>query len=412
MPILNLNKPPALREEGGEGLTRLHTIVKEGLNTGASDIHLQPENDALRIRYRVDGLLHDGPTRYPIPNEASILAALINLTDTMKIDEHRSPMDGRILVEYAGRRFDLRINVAPVQTDGNDTFGRRSAAIRILSKDQVGSGLNSLGFTPESVNTIRGITQNPHGMLLVTGPTGSGKSTTLASILQELNHPTKKIITIEDPVEYTIPGVEQMEVNQKRELTFATALRAILRRDPDIIMVGEIRDEETAKTAIHASLTGHLVLSTLHTNDAPSATERLIDLKVEHFLLADILVAVLAQRLIRRLCLNCKEERVITPEEMERLASFVTGENVVRLWRGTGCAKCQQTGYKGRIAIHELLVVDPELIRLIARRAPLLEIREAASKAGMKTMYEDGVRKALNGLTTIEEVLANARQDN
>jgi type II secretory ATPase GspE/PulE/Tfp pilus assembly ATPase PilB-like protein len=411
MPNLNLDKQPTAREEGGEGLARLHQVVKAAIDIGASDIHLQPEGDALRVRYRVDGLLRDSPTQFPVQQEASILAALINLTETMKIDEHRLPMDGRVLVQYGGKRYDLRINVIPVQTGDNDSIARRSASVRILSKEQVSGGLASLGFTPEAVATIRGITTNPHGMLLVTGPTGSGKSTTLASILRELNQPTKKLITIEDPVEYTIPGIEQIEVNVKRELTFATALRAILRRDPDIIMVGEIRDVETAHTAIHASLTGHLVFSTMHTNDAPSATERLIDLEVEHFLLADILVGVLAQRLVRRICPKCKEKRELTTDEIERLASFTAGDQVPTLWRGKGCRDCHMTGYKGRIAIYELLVVDPELIRLIARRATLLEIREAAAKAGMKTMYDDGIKKALEGLTTIEEVLANARHN-
>lgn len=410
MAKFNLDKPLAT-QDGGEGLKLLRNIFIAALQAGASDIHLQPDEEKLRVRFRIDGLLSDSDA-VPLRHESAVIAALINQTDTMKIDEYRHPMDGRLLLEQGGRRFDLRINIAPTKAEGGEVAtGRRSAAIRILSKDSIVGGLSGLGFTADAIANIRQITKHPHGMLLVTGPTGSGKSTTLASILGELNKPDRKLITIEDPVEYAIRGVEQIEVSIRAELTFATALRAILRRDPDIIMVGEIRDPETAKTAINASLTGHLVLSTLHTNDAPSATERLIDLGVEHYLLADILVGVLAQRLVRRICPQCKTDRQISSTEMERLSSYAAGGTSVRMWKGTGCKACNDTGYKGRVAIHELLVVTPELIRLIARRAPLLEIREAAAQAGMKTMYDDGIQKALAGLTTIEEVLAHARHD-
>ena len=365
----------------------------------------------MRARIRVDGQLRDIQPVTSQARESAVIAALITQSETMRIDEYRQPMDGRVLVTCDKKPYDLRINIAPVQSGGHDARARRSAAIRILSKESVTGGLSGLGFTDEVVASVRNVTTNPHGMLLVTGPTGSGKSTTLASILGELNVPTRKLITIEDPVEYTIPGVEQIEVNDKCDLTFVSALRSILRRDPDIIMVGEIRDTETARTAINASLTGHLVLSTLHTNDAPSATERLIDLGVEHFLLADILVAVLSQRLVRRICPNCRVERTLTGEEMTKLSAFPTGTDAVKIWQGRGCTQCNKTGHKGRVAIHELLLVDPDLVSLIARRAPLQEIRLAATKAGMKTMYEDGLQKAIMGLTTIEEVLANARHD-
>lgn len=411
MPILNLDKPVARDAEGSGGLQQLHTTLKAAIAAGASDIHLQPEGDHMRVRFRIDGQLQDINPSILVALEAKVIAALINQTESMRIDEYRHPQDGRVFVEYQGGRYDLRINIAPVQTGSNDAISRRGATIRLLSVASIVGGLPTLGFTAETITAIRKITGHPHGMFLVTGPTGSGKSTTLASVMRELNVPTRKIISVEDPVEYTIPGVEQMEVHAKGEFTFASALRSILRRDPDVIMVGEIRDPETAKMAINASLTGHLVLSTLHTNDAPTATERLIDLGVEHYLLADILVGVLAQRLVRKICSKCKTERTLSPDDINRLAAVPTSGQAATLWKGQGCKDCNNTGYKGRMAIHEMLVVDPDLIRLIARRAPLLEVREAAARAGMRTMYDDGITKALAGQTTIEEVLANARHD-
>ncbi len=374
-----------------------HTIVQQAIRDRASDIHIEPEKKGVRIRYRVDGVLNEIMT---VPKHIqSPLIARYKIIAEMNIAERRVPQDGRIPIRFEGKEYDLRVSSIPT------AFGEK-IVMRILDKGNVSLGIDQLGFAPSVAADILDLVSQPNGMFLVTGPTGSGKTTTLNSVLKQIATIEKNVCTVEDPVEYQIPGISQVQVNKKAGLNFSTALRAFLRQDPDIIMVGEMRDLETAQIAVEASLTGHLVLSTLHTNDSPSAIMRLSDMGVEPFLLSATVIGVMAQRLARRICPNCKEA-YDTPASTLRRFGFQpeSDDQTVTLYRGTGCEICGGKGYKGRLGIYELFKIDEELSDLIVRRAPLADLKSTAKAHGMMELRDDGLRKALLGETTPEEVM-------
>jgi type IV pilus assembly protein PilB len=330
--------------------------------------------------------------------QAPLISRLKIMAD-MNIAERRIPQDGRIEVRHTGKEYDMRVSSIPTP------YGEK-IVMRILDKSSVMIGLNKLGFTEENQLKIEELTDQPNGMFLCTGPTGSGKTTTQYSVLNRLNTVGVNIITVEDPIEYQLNGIAQVQVNRKAGLTFATALRSFLRQDPDIIMVGEMRDLETAEIAIESSLTGHLVLSTLHTNDAPSATIRMIDMGVEPYLISATVIGILAQRLGRRICKDCKEPYEVPAMDLRRFGFQVTDpDEMVTLYRGQGCEQCRQTGYKGRMGLHELMLMNAEIAELVVRRAPLNDIKEAAKANGMKELREDGLHKVLAGQTDPAEVM-------
>lgn len=367
----------------------IYSAVKEG----ASDIHIEPDESSLRIRNRVDGVLYEKlnpPSQMmaPVVSRIKIMAGL-------DIAERRLPQDGGIHVMMEGRPIDLRVSTLP------NMHGEK-VVIRIIDNSQVLVNLETLGFSIDLLKAFRHQLLHPHGLVLVTGPTGSGKSTTLYAALMEINSPERNVCTVEDPIEYNLRRVNQFQVNEKIGLRFATVLRALLRQDPDVIMVGEIRDEDTGRTAVQAALTGHMVLSTLHTNDAVSAITRLHNIGVEGYLIAAALEAVLAQRLVRKVCPICKEPQEPTPSAAHALKKL--GHEVDKLFVGKGCAKCHGTGYSGRVGIHELFVPDDSLRQAISDGAPLQELRKVALNSKMCTLYEDGMAKAKAGITTVEEV--------
>jgi type IV pilus assembly protein PilB len=374
-----------------------NALIQQAIEDRASDIHIEPQERSVRVRYRVDGVLSEAMT---VPR--NLMAALISrfkIMADMNIAERRVPQDGRIEIRNQGKDYDLRVSSIPCP------FGEK-IVMRILDKSSVMIGLEKLGFTDENQLKIEEITSQPNGMFLCTGPTGSGKTTTQYSVLNRLNTVGVNIITVEDPIEYQLNGIAQVQVNRKAGLTFATGLRAFLRQDPDIIMVGEMRDLETAEIAIEASLTGHLVLSTLHTNDAPSATLRMIDMGVEPYLISATVIGILAQRLARRLCSECKEPYEVDALELRRFGMSVEDpEQKVTIYRPVGCEACRMTGYRGRSGIHELLVMNAEIADLVVRRAPLADIKEAAKANGMKELREDGLHKVLTGVTDPQEVM-------
>lgn len=372
------------------------TIINQAIRLGASDIHIEPDRRQVRIRYRVDGVLHEEMTvpKYIQPP----LISRFKIMADMNIAERRVPQDGRIAIRFDNKDFDLRVSCLPT------VYGEKIVC-RILDKSSVLIGLTKLGFTSETLARMEELIVQPNGMVLSTGPTGSGKTTTQYSVLHKINSVEKNIITIEDPVEYQLAGISQVQVNVKAGLTFGTALRSFLRQDPDIIMVGEMRDLETAEIAVEASLTGHLVLSTLHTNDAPSAVIRMGDMGVEPYLISATVIGILAQRLARKVCQNCKEQYEVKATELRILGyEPVDKDEMITLWRGRGCETCRHTGLKGRLGIYELLTTNDEIAELVVRRAPLADIREAARANGMKTLREDGLQKVLDGITTPEEV--------
>jgi type IV pilus assembly protein PilB len=372
-----------------------HAIVQQAVAAGASDIHVEPSQRNTRVRFRIDGVLHE---IMQIPKHIHPpLISRYKIMSEMNIAERRIPQDGRIGINYQNKDYDLRVSCLP-------TLNGEKIVMRILDKGSVMIGLNKLGFFPDTMAALETLFTQPNGMLLATGPTGAGKSTTLYSVLNRINSVERNILTVEDPVEYQLPGISQVAVARKAGLTFATALRSFMRQDPDVIMVGEIRDLETAEMAIQASLTGHLVLSTLHTNDAPSSVTRLVDMGVEPFLVSATLIGALAQRLGRRICDNCKESYEAAADELTRLGYKMEDGEKVMLNRGRGCDTCRHTGYKGRIGIYELMLVNEEIAELMVRRAPVSEIRNAARANGMKTLQEDGLRKVLAGITSVEEV--------
>jgi type IV pilus assembly protein PilB len=374
-----------------------NALIQQGIADRASDIHVEPMSKSVRIRYRVDGVLQEAMT---VPR--NLMAALVSrfkIMADMNIAERRIPQDGRIEVRNTGKDFDLRVSSIPTP------FGEK-IVMRILDKSSVMLGLEKLAFTDENQLKIEELTAQPNGMFLCTGPTGSGKTTTQYSVLNKLNTIGVNIITIEDPVEYQLPGISQVQVNRKAGLNFATGLRAFLRQDPDIIMVGEMRDLETAEIAIESSLTGHMVLSTLHTNDAPSATLRLIDMGVEPYLISATINGVLAQRLARKLCAHCKEKYEVRAADLRRFGMQTEDpDQLVTLYRPVGCEECRQTGYRGRLGIHELMVMNAEIAELVVRRAPLNDIKEAAKANGMRELREDGLHKVLAGQTDPSEIM-------
>ena len=373
-----------------------NTVIQQAIRVGASDIHIEPDRRHMRIRYRVDGVLHEEMT-IPKYIQAPLVSRFKIMAD-MNIAERRVPQDGRIPVRLEAKDYDLRVNCLP-------TLYGEKIVCRILDKGSVLIGLSKLGFSPECMAKMEELIVQPNGMILVTGPTGSGKTTTLYSILHKINSVERNIITVEDPVEYQLSGVSQVQVHVKAGLTFASALRAFLRQDPDIIMVGEMRDLETAEIAVESALTGHLVLSTLHTNDAPSAVIRLVDMGVEPFLISATVIGLLAQRLARKVCPNCREPYEVKATELRAIGYQPKDKDeMLTLYRGRGCEACRHSGLKGRLGIYELMTINDEVSELISRRAPLADLRDAAKANGMKDLREDGLEKVLQGITTPEEV--------
>ena len=368
-------------------------LIIQGVKDGATDIHFEPEEKTLRVRYRIDGILQSGPS-IPKSLQAPTIARIKIMSD-LNISENRLPQDGKIRFYVGKKRVDLRVSTFPT------VFGE-NVVLRILDKSRLILGLNKLGFTVENLNKFKKLLRNTNGIILVTGPTGSGKTTTLYSALSYINNLEKNIITLEDPVEYELPLICQSQINPKAGLTFATGLRSILRQDPDIILVGEIRDSETAEMAIRSALTGHLVFSTLHTNDSAGAIPRLLDMGMEPFLISSSLIGVMAQRLIRLICRNCKEP--VEPEE-EILEQLNIERDGHRFFQGKGCKECNHTGYKGRFALFEILSISPEIKKLINERAESNLIKKAACKEGMTTLFQDALHRAFQGETTLEEVL-------
>jgi type II secretion system protein E len=378
----------------------VNLLIEEAVKTEASDIHIEPFEDELRVRYRIDGILYDQES--PPRRLQAALTSRVKLMAEMNIAERRLPQDGRIRVTAGERLIDIRVSTIP-------TVYGESIVMRLLDRTSAFVPFDRLGFDPATAKVFARLIQRPHGILLVTGPTGSGKTTTLYAGLDKINLPEKKIITVEDPVEYQLAGVNQIPVRSKIGLSFATGLRHIVRQDPDVIMVGEIRDLETAEIAIQAALTGHLVLSTLHTNDAPGAVTRLQDMGAEPYLLASVLEGVLAQRLVRQICAQCAAPH--DPSPIDLLSIGVTEPPSVQLYRGKGCTACRGTGYRGRTGVYELFTVDEGLRRLIMTKAPAGELRRYALAKGMVTLRQDGWAKVCAGITTVEEIVRVAQED-
>jgi len=374
----------------------VYLLITEAMRRRASDVHIEPMTDRLRIRYRVDGVCIEVPGP-PKTLQGSIISR-VKIMAGIDIAEKRRPTDGRIKLRALGREVDLRVSCLPANHG-------ESVVMRILDKQSLLLGIQELGFGDEDYAQFQGIIRRPNGIFLVTGPTGSGKTTTLYAALNGLNTPDRKIITAENPVEYNIPGINQCEVRHEIGRTFSRILRAMLRQAPNIILVGEIRDQETAEIAVRAALTGHLVFSTLHTNDAPSAITRLIDMGVPAFLVASSIQAIMAQRLVRTICKTCKQPTTYDETELSKVG--LTPEDVqdITLYKGVGCDECDGTGYKGRLGIFELMEMNTELQELAFHRAPTNKIRDAAISSGMTGLRRDGVKKVLRGITTIEEVL-------
>lgn len=377
-------------------------IIMEAFKRRASDIHVEPLEKKFRIRYRVDGVLVevDSPPKYL---QANILSRL-KIMAKLDISEKRIPQDGRIQVKIMNKNIDLRVSTVP-------TSHGESIVMRILDKSSIMIDIASLGYFPDDIDTVNKIINMPDGVFLVTGPTGSGKTTSLYAFLNTINKPTRKIITVEDPVEYQLEGINQVQVNASIGMTFAIALKAMMRQAPNIIMVGEIRDSETAEIAINAALTGHLVLSTLHTNDAASAVTRLIDIGIKPFLVASAVKAIMAQRLVRKVCPSCGVDYIPTEEEMHVMGISKETAEKATFKKGKGCNECSHTGYKGRFSIIEIFMLTEELQELIFKSASSLQLKEAARKAGMRTLREDGVRKVMAGMTTLEEVVRASLAD-
>ncbi len=368
-------------------------LLQQAVREGASDIHVEAYEKSARVRFRVDGQLYTA-FEYPVSLHPSVTSR-IKIMSGMDIAERRKPQDGRILIRVDGRRIDLRASILP-------TMNGEKAVLRILDQESSNVGLDRLGLEPDDMEKIKMFCEMPWGIMLVTGPTGSGKSTTLYSMLQKINQPDVNIITVEDPVEFSVAGINQVFVNEKAGLTFESALRSILRQDPDKVMVGEIRDQKTAQIAIRAALTGHFVLSTLHTNDAPSAATRMVDMGVAAFLVSASLSGVIAQRLVRRLCPLCREEYELAPKTCEELHVPVG----THAFRARGCNECRN-GYKGRRGIYEIMVLDDDLRRMVLEGASNLDLRKAAIEKGMKTLRQSGINAALAGFTSLEEVLTS-----
>jgi type IV pilus assembly protein PilB len=375
----------------------VNMLITQAINDRASDIHIEPEERAVRVRYRIDGVLHEVMT--PPKSVQSGMTSRLKIMADINIAERRVPQDGRIGIVVQGKPIDIRVATLPT------VYGEK-IVMRILDKSSVLLELQDLGFLPDNFRRFQQSFVKPYGEILVTGPTGSGKSTTLYATLNILNRPEVNIITVEDPVEYRLPGINQIQTHPKAGLTFASALRSILRADPDIVLIGEIRDRETAQISTEAALTGHLVLSSLHTNDAASALTRLVEMGIEPYLVSSALDCVLAQRLARKLCARCKEAYMPTEDELAG-AQFPLGpgQPPPELYRAVGCTACGNTGYKGRMAIHEVMTVTEEIERLVVESASSEEIKKVARSQGMATLREDGMAKVGLGQTSIEEIL-------
>ncbi|MEI8350185.1 MAG: type II secretion system ATPase GspE [Candidatus Omnitrophota bacterium] len=370
----------------------VNMMFMQAVKDRASDIHVEPEHGASRVRNRIDGIMHEA---YTFPKHLHrAIASRIKLLSGMDIAESRKPQDGRIRLKVQNKDLDVRVSTFP-------TIHGENVVMRLLDKSAVVLGLEDLGFDKDELTIFDKLIRHPNGIILVTGPTGSGKTTTLYSTLSTISTMEKNIITIEDPVEYELPLIRQTQVNPRAGITFADGLRAILRQDPDIIMVGEIRDKETAEIAIQASLTGHLVLSTLHTNDAPSSLARLIDMGVEPFLISSSVIGILAQRLVRKICEKCKEKYSPDASVLKDLGMAPKQE----LYRGKGCPECKNTGYRGRIGVYEMLLINDAIREMINNKASADQIMNKAVESGMKALYKDGLEKAIKGITTAEEVL-------
>jgi len=392
----------------------VNLIIMQAIKEGASDIHIEPEEEVLKTRFRADGMLHEISS--PPKHLQSAIISRIKIMANLNIAERRTPQDGRFTVKLEGKQIDVRVSCIP-------TIYGENVVLRLLDVSSALLGLEQLGFPKEILDKYHKLITRPHGIILVTGPTGSGKTTTLYASLAKINTPEKNIITVEDPVEYKLAGIRQTQVDTNVNLTFANGLRSILRQDPNIIMVGEIRDFETAEIAVQAALTGHLVFSTLHTNDAPGAITRLIDMGVEPFLASSSVIGVLAQRLVRKICPDCREKYTPAKESLQDIglnqeekisattsngpANFYGGD----FYQGKGCAKCMNTGYKGRISIYELMLPDDKIRNAIVAKAPTDEIRKLARSSGMLTLMEDGIEKVKAGITTMEEVLRVTREE-
>jgi type IV pilus assembly protein PilB len=372
-------------------------IFINAIKAGASDIHIEPYENSLRVRYRIDGVMH---TTMSLPTKIkNALTSRIKIMSKLDIAERRLPQDGRIKLKLGrNREIDFRVSTLPT------LFGEKTV-LRILDKSNLQIDLTKLGFERKQLDDFMEAIEKPYGMVLVTGPTGSGKTTTLYSALNHLNKPGTNIMTAEDPVEYNFMGINQVQVKEEIGLTFAAALRSFLRQDPDIIMVGEIRDFETAEIAVKAALTGHLVLSTLHTNDAPSTVSRLLNMGIEPFLVSSSVILILAQRLARKICPQCKEEEKISPQALIKIGFSEEEANSIKCYRGKGCSACNNTGYKGRIALYEVMPISDEIRELILEGASANEIKKTAIRLGMKTLRMSGLTKVKEGITSIEEVL-------
>ncbi len=393
--------PEQLKDMASEApvIRLVNHLISQAIEVGASDIHFEPFRDHMKVRYRIDGVLHEMETITKRLQPA--ITSRVKLMSKMNIAEMRLPQDGRIKVKERSREIDIRVSSLPT------LFGE-SLVLRLLNRDEVKLDLESLGLSEEMRNKFDRVITRPYGMILVTGPTGSGKTTTLYAVMNRINSPDKKIVTVEDPVEYQLDGINQIHVKTNIGLTFASALRTILRQDPDVILVGEIRDGETAEIAIQSALTGHLVFSTLHTNDAPSAITRLQEMGVESYLLSSCLLAVVAQRLVRRICPHCKTEIPVNDtlwNEIRHLGGNIALEQPETIWKGTGCSHCAGTGYSGRIGIYEFMEISLAIHRLIMQGADSSTIMSEARQGGMRTLREDGILHVLNGMTTLEEVI-------
>ncbi len=374
----------------------VNLLFSQAVDQGASDIHIEPFEGDLQIRFRIDGVLHDQES--PPKKLQSAIISRIKILARLNIAEHRLPQDGRIRLRLMGKKIDVRVSTVP-------TMHGESVVMRLLDQTSMFISLEDLGFPRDNLEVFKRLILHPYGMILVTGPTGSGKTTTLYAALDKINSPEKKILTLEDPVEYQLKGVNQIQVNTKIGLNFSNGLRAFVRQDPDVIMVGEIRDRDTAEIAIQSALTGHLVFSTVHTNDAVGAVTRIQDMGVENYLIASCLDGVLAQRLVRQICQDCKTPVRADPKALEELEIDVARAEELLVYRGAGCRKCGKTGYRGRIGIYELFEINEDFKNLIVEKASANVLKKAARKAGMRTLREDGWVKVRNGITTIEEVM-------
>lgn len=399
-----LEEPQDLLDNSDEApiIKLVNSLLFRAVKAKASDIHIEPFEKELVVRFRIDGVLYD--IMHPPKKIQNSVISRVKIMANLNIAEKRLPQDGRIRIKIAGKDIDIRVSTLPT------SFGE-SVVMRLLDKSKVLLSLGNIGITGKNLKTVTELIHKSHGIILVTGPTGSGKTTTLYAMLTQINSTDLKIITVEDPVEYQLSGINQTQVNPKIELTFAAGLRSILRQDPDVVMIGEIRDRETAEIAIQASLTGHLVISTLHTNDSASSITRLIDMGVEPFLVASSVIAIMAQRLVRTVCKNCGLLYRPTPEELEQMGISEQELGDRMIYKARGCSECLDTGYSGRTGIHEILLIDDEVRSFIMKNVEAGQIKRNVMAKGMLTLREDGIRKVLDGESTLEEVLRVTQED-